>query len=121
MFNFKSQFQRYSRPFVAIVEGRPGYYDPETGKYVPPTDPQEVEMRGIIANVGREELKADDGGLLTIGDKTLLVDAERYRLKKGQVVIINDERYKVMHEVDMTAYSHVLKYYLRKETTSGGY
>lgn len=118
MFRFKSQFQRYERPFSAIVEGHPGYYDPETGKYVPPTDPQEVEMRGIIAQVGREDLQADEGGLLTFEDKTILVDTDHFRLQAGQEVIINGERYKVLQVADYSMYSHFQKAYAKKVPTN---
>ena len=118
MFDFKSQFQRYSRPFTAIVEGQPGYYDPETGKYVPPTDPQEVEMHGIIAQVGREDLQASEGGLLTFEDKTILVDTDHYRLQTGQEVIINGERYKILQITDYSIYSHFQKAYAKKVPTN---
>ena len=119
MFRFKDQFRRYERPFIAIVEGQDGYYDPDTGKYVPPTDPQEVEMRGIIANVGTEDLKADEGGLLSREDKTILVDADHYQLHTGQIVIINGERYKVVQLVDFRTYSHILKAYVKKVQDNG--
>lgn len=118
MFDFKSQFQRYSRPFVAIVEGQPGYYDPDTGKYVPPTDPQEVEMYGIIAQVGQEDLQAVEGGLLTFEDKTILVDTDHYRLQTGQEVIINGELYKILQVTDYSVYSHFQKAYAKKVPTN---
>lgn len=118
MFRFKDQFKRYNRPFIAIEESSDGYYDPETGKYIPPSEPREIEMQGIIAQVGDDDLRHDEGGTLTFEDKKIIVDTDHYRLKYGQEVIIEGEKYKVFQIASHSLYSHFQKVYAKRVSTN---
>lgn len=119
MFRFKRQFKRYERPFIAVVEGQPGYYDTETGKYVPPTDSEEIEMRGIIAQLSDDELRYDEGGTYRYDDRKILIDTDVYNLRRGQEVIIEGERYKVMEIASYSLYSHFKKAIIRRVSING--
>lgn len=118
MFNFKSQFKRYGKPFIAIVEGQEGGYDPDTGKYIPPSEPQEIEMKGIIAQIGDDELRFDEGGTYTFEDKKILIDTDVYDLRRGQKVIIEGDKYRVMEIAPYSLYSHFKKVIVKRVSTN---
>ena len=118
MFNFKSQFKRYEKPFIAIVEGKKGGYDLETGKYIPPSEFQEVEMKGIIAQLGDDELRFGEGGTYTFEDRKILIDTDIYNLRRGQEVIIEGDKYRVMEIAPYSLYSHFKKVIVKRVSTS---
>ncbi|NGP45971.1 hypothetical protein G4V62_13815 [Bacillaceae bacterium SIJ1] len=116
MFNYKRQFKRYGKSFVAVVNGTEGYYDKETGEYVPPQEPKEENMMGIIAQVGDDDLKNDEGGLLTVEDKKILIDTDHYSLHRDQKVVVQGEIYQVRKIAPYSLYSHFMKVYIKRES-----
>lgn len=114
MFNFKRQLKRYGKPFKAIVEASEGYYDTETGKWVPPGEPKEQDMVGIIAQMNDDDLKYGEGGTFTYEDKKILIDIEEYQLIHNQTVIINDKDYKVLQIADYSTYSNFMKVFVKR-------
>src|SRR5699024_9247951 len=117
MFDFKKQFKRFSVPFTAITEATEGYYDTETGEYVPPGEPTEKEMKGIIAQVGDAELRFGEGGTFTYEDKKILLDTDKYKLTHGQKVLIEGDRYQVHQIAPYRIYSHFMKVYVKRVST----
>lgn len=114
MFNFKYLFSKYSRPFTAIVDGKDGYYDDETGEYVPPSEPSEKEYEGIILQLNDDDLQFEEGGTLTRKDRKILLDTNKYSLKQNQKVLINDETYRVHHIAPYNLYSHFEKVIVKR-------
>lgn len=114
MFVFKGQFGRYNRPFVAMSVGKDGYYDTETGQYIPPSESSEVEMQGIILQLNDDDLKFEEGGLLTSKDKKILLDTERHKLDFKQHVLIDGLKYQVHNVAPYDRYSHFQKVIVRR-------
>lgn len=117
MFNFKRQFKRYGRAFTAIVEATEGYYDEVTGKYVPPSEPSEENMQAIILQLNDDDLKFDEGGTLTVQDKKILLDTDRYELTHGQKVKIDSNTYQVHRIAPYSLYSHFSKVIVKRVST----
>ncbi|SDI15923.1 hypothetical protein SAMN05192534_12365 [Alteribacillus persepolensis] len=117
MFNFKRQFNRYGRTFTAVVEATEGYYDSETGEYVPPGEETEEAMTGIIAQMNNDELRYDEGGTYTFDDRKILIDTDKYTLKRGQQVIIEGDTYQVDQIAPYGLYSHFMKAYVKRVST----
>lgn len=114
MFNFKKQFKRYNRPFTAIVEAEKGYYDKETGEYVPAGDPEEVKMKGIILQLNDDDLRFEEGGTLTFEDKKILLDTDHFNLTHKQRIKIEGVGYQVHNIAPYDRYSHFEKVIVKR-------
>lgn len=117
MFNYKRQFKRYGKSFTAIVDGQKGYYDQETGKYVPPTEPSEEIMQGIILQLNDDDLSFDEGGTLTIEDRKILIDTDKHSLTHKQKVKIDSKLYQVHRIAPYGMYSHFSKVIVKRVST----
>lgn len=118
MYNFKRLFKKYNKPFIKVVPGTPGYWDTEdTGKWIPPADPEPVETTGIILQLSDDDLRFDEGGTFTFEDKKILYEGE---MSKGQTVIIDGEDYMIDRKKPFKLYSHFTVYYCKRVTRGGG-
>lgn len=114
MFQFKRLFQKYNRPFKKLVEGHEGYWDTETGLYVPPSEPEQINTEGIILPLNDDELRFDDGGTYTFEDRKIIYEGQ---LQANQTVLINGDEYKVHRMKPHTTYSTFTVYYVKRVTT----
>lgn len=114
MFNYKRQFRRYNKPFIAVVDGEEGYYDTETGEYVPPSDSEEKKMEAIILQLNDDDLRFEDGGTLTFKDRKLLIDTDEYSLAHKQKIKINGKGYQVHQIAPYDTYSHFEKVIVKR-------
>lgn len=115
MFNYKKQFERCNRPFIAITQGTEERY--EDGKLIPGTDFKEEEMQGIILQINDDDLRFDEGGTLTYQDRKILIDTDHYTLSHGQFIYIDGEKYQVHDIASYERYSHFEKAIVKRVTT----
>lgn len=114
MFNFKRLFKKYGKSFIAVVEATEGYYDEETGKYVPPGEPKDEKMWGIILQLNDDDLSFDEGGTLTIEDRKILLDTDKYELTHKQKLKIDSKSYQVHRIAPYGTYSHFSKVIVKR-------
>lgn len=70
LYYFKRLIEKYSNTFT-VQKVSDGYYDDETGEYVPGTS-QPLELRGMIAPMKANQIY-NSGGRLTEADRVLYV------------------------------------------------
>ena len=70
MYNFERLINKYSNTFT-VQKDTDGYYDDETGEYVPGTS-EPLELRGMIAPMKSNQIY-NSGGRLTEADRVLYV------------------------------------------------
>ncbi|MCM3488782.1 hypothetical protein M3689_05605 [Alkalihalophilus marmarensis] len=114
MFDFTELFQEFNKPFVKLAEGQKGYWDKETGLYVPPTDLEEVNTEGIILPLNNDELRFDDGGTFTFEDRKIIYEGQ---LQANQTVNIDGNNYRVHSMKPYTTYSHFTVYFVKRVST----
>lgn len=114
MFRFKRQFKKYAREFIVEERAKEGYYDTESGLYVPPQKAANVAYKGIILQLSDDDLKFDEGGSLTYEDKKVLIDTDNHQLHHNQRVCILGKGYKVFRIADYSIYSHFQKVIVKR-------
>ncbi|KAB8139268.1 hypothetical protein F9U64_01190 [Gracilibacillus oryzae] len=109
MYNFDLIIDKYSLPFIAIIETDGGWKD---GHYVEPSK-QPVEHRGAILPLSDEDRRFDDGGTFTFEDKKIITQAN---LSKGtHVQTLDDEgepieEYEIINKRPYKPYSNFYVY-----------
>lgn len=114
--NFNRLLKKYGVTLTAVVDGQEGYWDTETGQYVPPSEPSEQDFKGIWLTLNDDELRYDEGGTFTFEDRKLIAH-ESIKLKKGENIKRGDESYKIDRSKPYDTYSNFAVYYCKRVTT----